>query len=758
MNSMIRQLGLLCLGAFAVALTACASNDVTLCEKANILCPANTHCAGLEAVCIPNSNLCGDGVKDPGEVCDDGNTHNEDDCSDDCKSDLSCGNGITDVHAKVPEQCDDGKDRNGKIGSSCSATCQFVKCGNGGVEQGELCDDSNITPGDGCSATCQSEFCGNEVIDPGEVCDHGKKNGTPGDSCSANCRSNLTCKNGIVDPGEECDHGEFGAGNPTGNDNSNDCRADCQFNQCGDGFTDTQIGQRHEQCDAGHLTTDSRNQLIPVPTETAGCNIDCSLPSCGDGKVNRHFTPMGRSVPAHCDSATNNGLNQNNDSSVCTSTCQLNKCGDGHMFQGVEGCDDGGVNTARCNANCTVPACGDGIVNAQFKPDGTHGEQCDNGFVNGVNQNQDTAACTAACQVNVCGDSHVLAGIEACDSGGVDAVDCDPDCTVPVCGDGHVNHAAHEACDDGDKNGKATSPNGCNQFCQFNKCGDGILDPGEQCDDGTIGGVNQNHAGARCNAACKLNVCGDGDTLAGVEVCDPGHDDQGNPKDTPTCDRDCTVPVCGDGVPNTLAGEQCDEGPLNGQPGHCNARCKSPLCGNGVIDVNVAPLPDEECDDGASGVPKASARCNIDCTLARCGDGKVNPLFKPDGTHIETCDKIDLVTGASLNGVPCDYGDPFCTRCNATCTGNINPGGPFCGDGIQQTREGCDPTTGPDPTQPSMLARADAAACDNDCTLVTCGDGHLNALALEKCDDGNTLACGTCASVTTTDCRISRGR
>src|ERR1044071_5691910 len=253
MNSMIRQLGLLCLGAFAVALTACASNDVTLCEKANILCPANTHCAGLEAVCIPNSNLCGDGVKDPGEVCDDGNTHNEDDCSDDCKSDLSCGNGITDVHAKVPEQCDDGKDRNGKIGSSCSATCQFVKCGNGGVEQGELCDDSNITPGDGCSATCQSEFCGNEVIDPGEVCDHGKKNGTPGDSCSANCRSNLTCKNGIVDPGEECDHGEFGAGNPTGNDNSNDCRADCQFNQCGDGFTDTQIGQRHEQCDAGPL-------------------------------------------------------------------------------------------------------------------------------------------------------------------------------------------------------------------------------------------------------------------------------------------------------------------------------------------------------------------------------------------------------------------------------------------------------------------------------------------------------------------------
>jgi cysteine-rich repeat protein len=817
MNSITRQFGLLCLGALAAALTACASNDVTLCEKANILCPAGTHCAGVEAVCIQDSNLCGDGHMDPGEVCDDGNTRDGDNCSQDCKSDLSCGNGKTDVGARVPEQCDDGKDKNGTIGSSCSATCQMVRCGNGVVEQGEQCDDSNITSGDGCSATCQREFCGNGHIDTeaGEVCDDGDKNGTPDDPCSANCRSNLSCNNAIVDRGEECDHGKFGDGNQTGNNNKNDCRADCQFNQCGDGFTDEQVGQRHEQCDEGHLTTNGLGQLIPVPTETKDCNIDCSLPNCGDGKVNRHFMPDGTHTE-QCDSGTISGVNQNKDTAVCTAACQLNVCGDGHPLANVEPCDDGGVNTANCNANCTTPTCGDGIVNAAFKPDGTHIEQCDNG----ANKNKDDAACTSTCQVNVCGDHHVLAGIEACDSGGVDARDCDPDCTAPVCGDGHKNEQAGEACDEGNLNGKA-NPTGCNQFCQFKKCGDGILDPGEecdagngtkqnsaacddnctfakcgdgfpnpvageacddgpdngkstsahhcnqfcqtfacgngilepgeQCDDGTVGGVNQNHAGARCNATCQFNVCGDGDLLSDVEQCETGHDTEGHPIDSPTCDRDCTLPVCGDGVPNTLAGEQCDEGRLlNGQPGHCNARCKSPLCGNGVIDVNVAPLPDEECDDGVNGVPRETARCNADCTFARCGDGFTNH------TAGEMCDD-----GPGLNGIPCAYGNPFCTRCNATCTNQVSPGGPFCGDALTQTaapmNEQCDPATGPSASSPmdlpSRRARADSATCDIDCTPVTCSDGYRNMVAGESCDDGNQSACGTCPSITATDCR-----
>jgi cysteine-rich repeat protein len=83
-------------------------------------------------------------------------------------------------------------------------------CGNGVVEDGEVCDDSNTTDGDGCSATCTSdETCGNGVVDnaAGEVCDDGNTV-DDGNGCSETCLSTL-CGDGVVDTevGEECDDG-----------------------------------------------------------------------------------------------------------------------------------------------------------------------------------------------------------------------------------------------------------------------------------------------------------------------------------------------------------------------------------------------------------------------------------------------------------------------------------------------------------------------------------------------------------------------
>ncbi len=50
---------------------------------------------------LPNPS-CGDGTRDPGEVCDDGNTVGGDGCSANCASTEVCGNGITDPG----EECD----------------------------------------------------------------------------------------------------------------------------------------------------------------------------------------------------------------------------------------------------------------------------------------------------------------------------------------------------------------------------------------------------------------------------------------------------------------------------------------------------------------------------------------------------------------------------------------------------------------------------------------------------------------------------
>jgi cysteine-rich repeat protein len=62
-----------------------------------------------------------------------------------------CGNGIV----ESGEVCDDG---NTTSGDGCSATCQLESvCGNGAVESGEQCDDGNTSGQDGCSATCLRE-------------------------------------------------------------------------------------------------------------------------------------------------------------------------------------------------------------------------------------------------------------------------------------------------------------------------------------------------------------------------------------------------------------------------------------------------------------------------------------------------------------------------------------------------------------------------------------------------------------------------
>jgi cysteine-rich repeat protein len=128
--------------------------------------------------------VCGNGIPEASEACDDGNETGGDGCSADCSSDESCGNEIIDSDA------------------------------------GELCDDGNATGGDGCSADCTSnETCGNSVTDAdaGEQCDDG--NDVDGDGCAADCSSNETCGNGIVDSGEVCDDG-----NQAGGDG---CAADC---------------------------------------------------------------------------------------------------------------------------------------------------------------------------------------------------------------------------------------------------------------------------------------------------------------------------------------------------------------------------------------------------------------------------------------------------------------------------------------------------------------------------------------------------
>jgi cysteine-rich repeat protein len=85
----------------------------------------------------------------------------------------------------------------------------------------------------------------------------------------------------------------------------------------------------------------------------------------------------------------------------CLPACLRASCGDG-IRASFEGCDDGNdVGDDGCKSDCTLPKCGDGVVDP--------GEECDD---------PDLSACTPLCRLPVCGDGFVRPVVEECDLGG----------------------------------------------------------------------------------------------------------------------------------------------------------------------------------------------------------------------------------------------------------------------------------------------------------------------------------------------------
>jgi cysteine-rich repeat protein len=98
--------------------------------------------------------VCGDGVRDLSEACDDGDTVGGDGCSADCESDESCGNGQ--------------------------------------LDPGEMCDDYNQVDDDGCSNLC--ELGGGAPTCPPSGCVAPKMGVGFGVACYMTEFGNITCK------------------------------------------------------------------------------------------------------------------------------------------------------------------------------------------------------------------------------------------------------------------------------------------------------------------------------------------------------------------------------------------------------------------------------------------------------------------------------------------------------------------------------------------------------------------------------------
>ncbi len=111
------------------------------------------------------------------------------------------------------------------------------RCGDGAVTREEACDDGNTDDTDACTSTCELARCGDGIVWKGvEGCDDGNTDDT--DACRNNCALQ-TCGDGVVQAGEECDDGNT--------DDTDACTSHCFFAKCGDGV----VHAGFEECDGG---------------------------------------------------------------------------------------------------------------------------------------------------------------------------------------------------------------------------------------------------------------------------------------------------------------------------------------------------------------------------------------------------------------------------------------------------------------------------------------------------------------------------
>ncbi|MCB9749641.1 MAG: DUF4215 domain-containing protein [Myxococcales bacterium] len=378
-------------------------------------------------------------------------------------------------------------------------------------------------------------------------------------------------------------------------------------------------------------------------------------------------------APACFTGAFMEGLPCRGDDDCAGSRCEAGYCGGtpGASQTGGSGATTGATTDATAG---TGGACGNGVLEP--------GEQCDDAAP-GSSETSETggaeepaASRCVDCQLVTCDEGQAPIPAARCDAVAPDArADCLRQCVSLTCGDGLLDPG--EECDDGDE----ADDDACTTACRPARCGDGLVQVGvELCDDGNT------DEGDACTASCGPAGCGDG-VLQGVEECDDGNTD---PSDA--CSSACVAAECGDGV---LQGdEECDDGNTDNTDG-CVDACALAQCGDGHLWIGVEECEDEDGDD------KNTDECTASCKLPVCGDGFV-------WTGVEPCDYV------AIEG----------------CTEDCLLEG--CGDGELLPPELCDD---------GNMDNADG--CPETCLPASCGDGYEWA-GVELCDFGEYNAVVGC--------------
>ncbi len=411
--------------------------------------------------------------------------------------------------------------------------------------------------------------------------------------------------------------------------------------------------------------------------------------TCGDGVVGEaEVCELGEFGGAVATCTTETGA-PGTRSQTCNNTCSgfvddvaavciPTSCGDAVIDVSTgEQCDDGTKNGAYgfCGNNCrwsTALSCGDGLLGG--------GEACDCGATsprgrsrafeaspgtcaapNGVYNANPNASCAWDCSgpASFCGDGTLDSG-EQCDgtdltwAGKVCALAATPayrgqpcstsaDCGGAACGGITLGNYTRDACPSGqtrvrtcnDDAGASCTYSGPTDWSllpctDIGACGDGVIDPGEECDDGNTDGTDS------CTDQCTANVCGDGYVHLGEEQCDEGSQngqgcDSAYGSTCTACSLSCRYEIS--------SGEFCGDGELNG---------------------------DEFCD--ASAVPYTYFNSNSQSTFGTCSV-LGSTITDASTGRLYTCRNLGVCDGVGVGGAGRVFNGQYCVNSNQ------------CGDG-----------------------------------------------------------------------------
>ena len=690
-----------------------------------------------------DSAVCGNGLIEAGEACDDGkNDGSYGSCAPDCSARAAhCGDGAV----NGDEECDDGLAGNSDTApNACRTTCERAHCGDGVLDQAETCDG-----GDNCTEACTIkwtdatqavtwevkldansptwkrnavELCDSSVINangsPYAV--YSITNETGGDQTIAiagshTCLSTLHLYRGDFDPAQ-----------PSSN---------CELSTQGQfaekvgldrpGATRTELVSEFEQelfylysqrpvrntIASGFEIKQGETVSVVVSTQFAeACagSMKFVRAGCGNGIVEVNYLPIltpevCAQTPELCEQQEQCDDGNTVDGDGCSSTCEIE--------EGVHCYLD-----SACQSACTQPACGNGIVEV--------GEACDDGNA------ADGDGCSSACEIEE-GFLCVAEVVFACADLEKAYVPVFPSmsrlssrCLEAGCGNGIVE--VGEACDDGN----AAAGDGCSSACEIEEgftCNPTI--PALYAEDDhtlVIPELDKAHLTSTCAPTASGPVCGNG-IGEGDEMCDDGNAVGGDGCSS-TCEIEETY-VCA--LSSQVALLPMSIWQIGNQRAFSN--CRIPACGDGILDEG------EACDDGNTvDGDGCSAACEIE------SDWACERASHPEAYSIVNEDLVEMVFQISVD----EGGSELLatSQCHPiVCGDGILDEGEACDDGNQAAGDGCS----------SACALETGFACPiagAACVPIVCGDGVIEGPG--ACEDGNTADGDGCSST----CEIEDSR